>query len=100
MTYQSAEVAKAAKLLKAKLEKLEDKRAVLRSPELRALFDRLKTLPAGKARAEFGREVNQLKSELETMAREASQPKAKTLPPIDVTAPMDVNSAKPGLLSA
>lgn len=100
MSYQNAEVAKAAQQLKAKFESLDDKRAVLRQPELTALFDRLKTLPAGKQRAEFGKQVNQLKAELEAMAKEASQPKAKALPPIDVAAPQDVNSKRPELLSA
>lgn len=103
MVYQNAEVSKAAKLLKAKLKKLDNKRAILRQPEMTALFDRLKMLPAGKARAGFGREVNALRQELESLIAEKSKPKAKKLPPIDVTAPFDTNvppDQRPGLLPA
>ncbi len=102
MTYQNAEVAKAAKLLKAKLKKLEDKPAILRQPELRALFDRLKTLPAGKQRAEFGEQVNMLKAELELLAKQGGQAE-QNLKPIDVTAPFDTNTPedkRPRLLVA
>jgi len=90
MEYKNAEIKAAAKQLKAKLEKLEDKRAIMRAPELAALYDRLKTLPAGKPRADFGKEVNQLKNELENFARKANVPQAK-LASIDVTAPFDPN---------
>ena len=66
MEYKNSEVIKVAKQLKEKLRKLDDKRAILRAPELQALFDRIKTLPVPK-RAEFGREVNLLKQELATL---------------------------------
>ena len=102
MEYKIAEIKAAAKQLKAKLEKLEDKRAIMRAPELAALYDRLKTLPAGKPRADFGKEVNQLKNELENLAREANVPQAE-LAAIDVTAPFDTNvpiDQRPELLPA
>jgi len=72
MEYKNTEIKAAAKQLKAKLEKLEDKRAIMRAPELAALYDRLKTLPAGKPRADFGKEVNQLKNELENLLKNLS----------------------------
>jgi phenylalanyl-tRNA synthetase alpha chain len=103
MEYQHAEVAKAAKQLREKIKQLDDKRAILRAPELTALFEQIKELPAGEARAQFGREVNALKAELEELVRQSHAPKAQTLKPIDVTAPFDVNvppKERPGLLPA
>ncbi len=91
MEYKNVEVRKAAKTLKDKLAKADDKRAVLRAPELAALYDRIKTLSAGKPRAAFGKEVNALKTELEQLVRESALPKAAPKKPIDVTAPFDVN---------
>ena len=79
MTYKHPEVAKAAKELGEKLQKLEDNRAILRAPELNALYDRIKILPAGKARAEFGKEVNALKAELEKLIKESLEPKTYNL---------------------
>jgi phenylalanyl-tRNA synthetase alpha chain len=102
MDYQNEQVKAAAGKLKEQIEKAEDKRAVLRSPQLAALYDQLKTLPAGGARAKFGAEVNALRAELEKIAREANEPKIE-LPPIDVTAPFDTNVApqdRPKLLPA
>lgn len=101
MEYDNPEIAKAARALKDKFETLEDKRQILRGPELAALYDRLKTLPAGQ-RADFGKQVNQLKNELESLVASHQSP-AKNLPPIDVTAPFDVNvppAKRPGLLPA
>ncbi len=100
MQYHDEQVKAAAQKLKTELEKTEDKRAVLRSPELAALYDHLKTLPAGEPRAKFGAEVNALRAELEQMVREATQLKVE-LAPIDVTAPFDTNIApqdRPSLL--
>ncbi len=79
----------------------EGDQTVFRSPELRALFDELKTRPAAE-RAAFGQAVNQLRQELTSLLA-ASQAKTETLPPIDITAPFDVNVAvaeRPRLLSA
>jgi len=63
--------------------------AVLRSPELRSLFDQLKTMPA-EERAAFGQEINRLRDELNRLLK-AVQDEAEALPPIDVTAPVDIN---------
>lgn len=102
MAYKNEEIARAAKQLKQKFEKLEDKQAVLRAPELSALYERIKGLVPEK-RAEFGAEVNRLKQELEEMIRGAQAASAKPLPPIDVTAPFDTNisaEARPHVLDA
>ncbi|MBI2588736.1 phenylalanine--tRNA ligase subunit alpha [Candidatus Saccharibacteria bacterium] len=102
MAYVDKEVQAAAKVLSEKLKKLEDKRAILRAPELVALYDRIKTLPAGE-RAAFGKEVNQLKSKLEQLVRQAQSFKPKALSSIDITAPFDINvppEQKPKLLTA
>jgi phenylalanyl-tRNA synthetase alpha chain len=101
MEYQNPEIAAAAKQLKKKLAALEDKRAILREPELGALFERLKNLPAGESRASFGKEVNMLRQELVQLVKESTQQKIE-LAPIDVTAPFDVNvpaDKKPALLA-
>ena len=103
MSYSNKEVRSAAKVLQQKLEKLDDKRAILKASELGALYDRIKTLPAGKARAEFGREVNALKTELELLIKKSLATKDRKLQPIDVTAPFDVNvpaEQRPKLLTA
>ena len=103
MEYKNAEISKAAKQLRQKFEKLEDKRAILRALELGALYDRIKSLPAGKARSEFGQEVNALKTELEELVRASLAPHPSTLTPIDVTAPFDINTPTdkhPSLLPA
>ena len=91
MVYKHEEVSKAAKQLKEKFEKLADKRAILRAPELGALYERIKELPAGDARASFGKEVNSLKNELEELVREQKTTDTK-LKPIDLSAPFDINS--------
>jgi len=99
MDYKNEEVQAAAARLNQQFEEAEDKRTVLRSAELRALYERLKTLPAGEPRASFGAEVNHLRQELERKVKEANTP-ALVREPIDVTAPFDVNAAKPQLLTA
>lgn len=102
MEYKNPEVAEAAKQLKKLFDKADDKRQVLRAPALAALYDRIKTLPAGEARAKFGKEVNALKAELETKIKESQLPTTSyQLPAIDVTAPFDINTPadqRPSLL--
>jgi phenylalanyl-tRNA synthetase alpha chain len=101
MDYKHEEVAAAAKQLKEKLASLDDKRAILRAPELGALYQLIKTLPPEK-RATFGQEVNQLKNELQLLVISHTT-QHNELPAIDVTAPFDVNvpaDNKPGLLPA
>jgi len=79
----------------------EGDRSVLRSPELRSLFDELKTKPEGE-RAAFGQEINALRQELAKML-DQKQDQAEALTPVDITAPFDVNipaAQRPGLLPA
>ena len=73
-------------------------REVLRAPELKVLYEHIKTLPSNE-RGSFGKRVNELKQALElaVSARQAELEKVD-LPPIDVTAPMDVNTDIPPLL--
>jgi phenylalanyl-tRNA synthetase alpha chain len=101
MDYKHEEVATAAKQLKERLQSLEDKRSILRASELASLYQLIKDLPADQ-RASFGQEVNQLRNELEKLIQETAQSKIE-LPPIDVTAPFDINipaDKKPQLLLA
>lgn len=76
----------------------EAPRSVLRAKELRELYAQIPTLPP-EERSGFGRQINQLKQELERVisAREAELARVE-LAPIDVTAPMDVNADIPTLL--
>ncbi len=63
---------------------------VLRTPELRALFDEIKSLPEDQ-RADFGQAVNALRDQL-TEAIKASQDQVEALPAIDITAPFANNT--------
>lgn len=83
--------------LKSRAEKGDE--AVLRGPELRSLFDELKTKPPEERRV-FGQAVNTLKQELEELLLTAHSSQLSAQKPIDVTAPRDVNSKKPELLPA
>lgn len=73
--------------------------SVLRSAELRGLFDQIKDMPTDQ-RGTFGQEVNKLRGELEATLR-SKQDETEALSPIDITAPYDPNlsaSDKPKLL--
>ncbi|MBB1563957.1 phenylalanine--tRNA ligase subunit alpha [Candidatus Saccharibacteria bacterium] len=85
-------------LLLSRVAEAAEPRSALRSAELRELYGVIVTLPA-EERGAFGKKVNELKQELERAitAREAELSKVD-LPPIDVTAPMDVNAPHPSLL--
>jgi phenylalanyl-tRNA synthetase alpha chain len=101
MSYKNPRIAETAELLKKRLAELDNKTEILRAVELKALFDELKTLPADQ-RASFGQEMNQLRQEL-AEAVKTSQDQEQALPPIDITAPFDVNVAqdqRPELLSS
>ena len=85
-------------ILLSRVGEADEPRSVLRSVELRELYGVIATLPS-EERGAFGKKVNELKQELERAitAREAELSKVE-LPPIDVTAPMDVNAPWPELL--
>ena len=87
-------------ILVSRVSGAAEPRSVLRSTELRELYGVIATLPS-EERGSFGKKVNELKQELERLvtAREAELSKVD-LPPIDVTAPMDINAPRPGLLAS
>ena len=72
---------------------------VLRSAEFRSLFDQIKTISESD-RAAYGQAVNALRQEIQAILAD-KQDEAEALPPIDITAPFDVNvppAQQPGLL--
>lgn len=100
MSYSNPKIANLAEVLTRRLAETEDKSSVLKSQELKALYAEIPLLPA-EERADFGRQLNELKAELVRLYEEAGKPNA-TLPPIDITAPFDVNTtdSRPCLLPA
>lgn len=91
------EVQRVREHLLQKLEQLDDKRAILRAPELRNLYGQIKDQPE-EQRASFGQAINELKTELQKLVDENSGAENTDLEPIDVTAPFDVNAELPQLL--
>jgi phenylalanyl-tRNA synthetase alpha chain len=89
MNYQNQRVAETAALLEERFQGLANKRDILRAPEVRALFEEIKTLPTDQ-RKSFGQEVNTLRQHLEELVANASA-QEQALPPIDVTAPYAPN---------
>lgn len=87
------EIAHAKKVLIERFAALQDKRDILKAPELKALYAGIKDVPADQKRA-YGQALNEFKQELETMVVgfEAAAESAK-ITPIDVTAPFDCNVA-------
>lgn len=101
MTYQNTRIAEVAQTLTQRLGELENKADILKAVELKALYAEIPTLPP-EQRASFGQEINRLKQELEQKVAE-HQERAEALPPIDVTAPFDINvpaDKRPQLLPA
>ena len=96
MSYQNPKVAETAELLHKRLAELPDKADILKAVELRALYAEIPTLPA-EERSGFGQEINALRAELQALV-DAGQEQAEALPPIDITAPFDVNAPRPALL--
>ncbi len=92
-----AEIAEARKRLLKNLDQSADKAAVLKSPELKGLFAAIKDKPDNE-RAEFGQAVNRLKIELEQKVAVAGGAETTDLPPIDITAPRDINTPVPEVL--
>ena len=62
---------------------------ILRSVELKSLFDQLKSL-SPEEKGMFGKQINELRQELEKLLSEVTV-EEDTKEPIDVTAPWDVN---------
>jgi phenylalanyl-tRNA synthetase alpha chain len=104
MDYQNQRIRDVRDVLLAPehLQSLTAPADILKSLELKALFDELKTLPPAE-RPTFGKELNQLKQELERVARETVSKQVSARAPIDVTAPFDINvppDKRPRLLTA
>lgn len=97
MSYHNQQIEAAATALNREFESLADKPAILRSKELGALYDMLRTLP-NEEKAAFGKELNTLKRDLVERIEHAKGKAQDTRVPIDVTAPMDVNELRPSLL--
>ncbi len=97
MDYQNQKIADTAAQLRDRAGSLKDKAEILRAIELKALYAEIPTLPP-EERGAFGKEMNQLRAELEQIVADAKDAE-NALPPIDVTAPFDTNtSIKPYLL--
>ncbi len=99
MAYQNQKVQTAADLLKARFADLSEKSDILKAVELKALFAEIPQLPAAE-RGTFGKELNDLRTELQQMV-DAVSDQTKALPPIDATAPFDINTppaSRPALL--
>lgn len=100
MSYENPRVAEVAELLKSRLNKLDTKADILKAVELKALYAEIPTL-LPEERAGFGKEINELKAELESLVGEGGASAQGNLVPIDVTAPFDANvpaDKRPGLL--
>lgn len=87
--YTIETIAKAAELLKLRLETLPEKADILKSLELKVLYAVVPRL-APEDRGAYGKELNQLKQELIQIVQ-AHQRQFESLPAIDVTAPFDIN---------
>lgn len=98
MNYHNPQVDKIAKELQERFKGLPNKADILKAPELKSLYDQLKTLEPNE-RASFGKEVNDLRNELTAMV-EANSDEQADLKPIDITAPFDINSSYPEILSS
>lgn len=80
-----------ADLLK-RFETLASKRDILKAPELRDLYGRMKGLAADE-RPAYGQAVNDLRQQLEAMVLQAeAQAASASITPIDVTAPFGINT--------
>lgn len=90
------EINKVKEALLKRIETLDDKRSILRAPELKELYTKIRLQPE-KSRGVFGQAVNKLRSELHEILNQVQDDKL-ALEPIDVTAPFDVNSHLPDLL--
>jgi phenylalanyl-tRNA synthetase alpha chain len=96
MKFTFEDIAEVAEKLEAELKSAKDPAQVAKSSLIRDLYAKIKTVDEGD-RAKFGAEVNELKNFIQEQIVESQN--QENLQPIDVTAPMDVNSKPPTLLS-
>lgn len=100
MHYTIPEIAGASESLAKQFSALPNKADILKSTELKALFAQLATLPK-EQRAQFGKELNMLRQELQKLVEGSVETQNDTRAAIDITAPFDVNvpdGKKPSLL--
>ncbi len=92
------QIAETRLILLERLDSLENKAEVLKAPELKKLYGSIASVEPGR-RAEYGAALNALKRELADLVADSQSSSAqRSLPPIDITAPFDVNSDMPELL--
>lgn len=91
MTYQNEHIAAVAETLKGRLDGLSNKADILKAAELKALYAEIPALDP-EQRADFGKQINALKAELEDLAS-ARAGSSENIRPLDVTAPFDINSS-------
>jgi phenylalanyl-tRNA synthetase alpha chain len=101
MDYSYPQIARVANELKERLARSDFTGDIAKANELRALYAEIPGLKQ-EERGAYGKEMNQLKAELEQLS--ADRPDAnEQLTPIDVTAPFDANTSdesRPQLLPA
>ncbi len=86
------QIDKARRELKKIFGGADDKKSILRAPELKALLDGIREVEPSK-RGEYGKAVNELKAEVQSWIDEAVlKTQNSKLETIDVTAPWDVNT--------
>ncbi len=84
------EIDAARSTLREMFEGLDDKRVILRSKELRALFDNIRDVEPDK-RGDYGKEANALKLEVQRWVEDA-EIAIEGIVELDVTAPWDRNA--------
>ena len=90
---QLADIANIRDLLLTRYETLDTKSDILKAAELKELYGAIRTVEPAE-RAAFGQAVNALAQELKARV-ESDASDSADLPPIDVTAPFDVNAVLP-----
>lgn len=86
------EIEDARKALKDAFEKLDDKTSILKSTELKGLFDGIREVDPEK-RSEYGKSVNELKLEVQSWVDDyALNNESIDVESIDITAPWDKNT--------
>lgn len=91
MKYEHENIAAVAVTLRERLQHADNPADVLKSVELKALFEEITTLPK-EQRASFGKEVNALRQELVQLVENTTASESE-LSAIDITAPFDVNTS-------
>jgi len=101
MNYSYPEIQDVAVKLRDPARITQEGKTILRAPEFNALFSKLKNMDS-ENRAKFGKEINDLKNELESIIEDITNSSSE-VQQIDVTAPTDLNISTdhhPKLLSS